>query len=90
MSVLHAVDTAPLPPAAVEAVSRIEANFPLIRAATQYQTAAVHAVQLAALAEADELSDLDAKSLALSQDLMADAYARLAEAGRLDLIEVAA
>jgi hypothetical protein len=47
--------TAPLPPAAVEAQVRVESHFPLIRAVAQYETAAVHAVQLAALAAAGRL-----------------------------------
>lgn len=47
-------------------------------------------MQLAALAEADKLSDLDADSLAHAEDLMAGARKTLADAGRLDLIEAAA
>ncbi|WP_328336785.1 hypothetical protein [Streptomyces violaceus] len=82
--------TAPLPPAAVEALAKLEPSFPLIQAVAQYETAAVHVVQLAALAEADKLSDLDADSLAHAEDLMAAARKTLADAGRLDLIEVAA
>lgn len=78
--------TAPLPLAAVELASRIEDHFPLIQAVTRYETAAVHAVQLAALAEAGRMSDLDADSLAHAEELMAGARATLAEAGRLDLI----
>jgi hypothetical protein len=89
MSVLHAGDTAPLPPAAVKALSRTEAHFPVIRAVTQYTTAAVHAVQLAALAESGRMTDLDADSLSAAEDLMADAHARLAEAGMLHLLNEA-
>ena len=51
-----------------------------------YETAAAHRAQLAALAEADKLSDLDADSLAHAEDLAAGARATLAAAGRLDLI----
>jgi hypothetical protein len=83
-------DTAPLSPAAAEAQARIESHFPLIHAVTVYETAALHAVQLAALAEADKMTDLDADSLAHAEDLMAAARQALADAGRLDLIEVAA
>jgi hypothetical protein len=61
-----------------------------LAAVAQYETAAVHAVQLAALAEVGKLSDLDADSLAHAEDLMAAARKTLADAGRLDLIEVAA
>lgn len=80
---------APLPPAAAELASRIELHFPLVQAVAQYETAAVHAVQLAALAESGRMSDLDADSLAHAEELMAGARATLASAGRLDLIEVA-
>jgi predicted HAD superfamily phosphohydrolase len=84
----HMVDTttAPLSPDAVELMARVEAHFPLIHAVTQYETAAVHAVQLAALAEVGKMTDLDADSLAHAEDLMAGARAVLADAGRLDLI----
>ena len=78
--------TAPLPPAAAVLASRIEAQFPLVQAVTVYETAATHAVQLAALAETGDMSDLDADSLAHAEELMAGARATLAAAGRLDLI----
>lgn len=83
----HAGDTAPLPAAALPALARLHAAFPVVQAVTVYETAAVHAVQLAALAEAGPLSDLDADSLAHAEDLMAGARATLASAGRLDLID---
>jgi hypothetical protein len=82
-------DTAPLTPAAAEMLARLQSEFPLIRAVAQYETAAMYAVQLAALAEAGRLSDLDADSLAAAEDVMAAARAVLAKAGRLDLIGVA-
>jgi hypothetical protein len=84
----RAVDetTAPLPPAAVAALARAESRLPVVRAVTQYETAAVHAVQLAALAASGRMSDLDAESLAVAEDLMAAARKTLADAGRLDLI----
>lgn len=86
---LHPSDLpgAPLPPVAAEMASRIESAFPLVRAVTVYETAAVHAVQLAALAESGRMTDLDADSLAHVEELMAGAKATLAAAGRLDLIE---
>lgn len=112
---------APLSPAAVAALHRLEQAFPtavaelhriesvvaglrdgesttingsqvtavslaVAEALTRYETASVRAVQLAALAEADKLSDLDADSLAHAEELMAGARAVLAAAGRLDLI----
>lgn len=79
-------DTAPLPSTATMALARLESAFPVIQAVTVYETAAVHRAQLAALAEADKLSDLDADSLAHAEDLAAGAHATLANAGRLDLI----
>jgi hypothetical protein len=81
--------TAPLRLSAVEAAARTEAQLPLIQAVAKYETAAVHAVQLAALAQSGDMSDLDADSLAHAEDLMAGARAVLAKAGRLDLIGVA-
>lgn len=83
-------DTAPLSSAAAEALAALVPSFPLVQAVAQYETAAVHAVQLAALAEADKLSDLDADSLAHAEDLMAGARKTLADAGHLDLIGGAA
>ncbi|MER8004791.1 hypothetical protein [Streptomyces sp. NPDC094149] len=51
-----------------------------------FETASLHAAQLAARAESGGMSDLDADSLAHAEDLMAGARAELAKAGRLDLI----
>jgi len=87
MSLLHVGDTAPLPLAAVKALASLGARFPIIRAVTQYQTAAVHAAQLADLAESGRMTNLDADSLDLAQHLMADAHATLAEAGMLHLLD---
>lgn len=78
--------TAPFPAAALPALARLHSAFPVVQAVTVYETAAVHAVQLAALAEASPLSDLDADSLAHAEELKAGARATLASAGRLDLI----
>lgn len=85
--------TEPLSPAAAGAVRRLELALfhsvpvSVVRAVAQYETAAEHARQLAAAAAAGTLSDLDADSLADAEDLMAAAHAKLAAAGRLDLIE---
>jgi hypothetical protein len=78
--------TAPLTPDAADALARAESRFPLIRAVAQYETAALHAVQFAALAEAGKLTDLDADSLAAAEAMKDAARAVLAKAGRLDLI----
>ena len=80
------IPTAPLPPAAVELLESLESRFPLIQAVTQFETAMVHVVQLAALAESGRMTDLDADSLAHAEELMAGAKATLTKAGRLDLI----
>ncbi len=85
-TVLPSTPTVPLPDPAVDAASRLSAAFPLVEAVTVYESATVRAVQLAALAEAGRLSDLDADSLAHAEDMMAGARATLAAAGRLDLI----
>jgi hypothetical protein len=78
--------TAPLPAAALPALARLHAAFPLVQAVTVYETAAVHAAQLAARAESGRMSDLDADDLAHAEELMAGARATLRAAGRLDLI----
>jgi hypothetical protein len=78
--------TAPLPAAASSAPARLHAAFPLVQAVAVYETAAVHAAQLAARAESGRMSDLDADDLAHAEELMAGAAATLAAAGRLDLI----
>ncbi|MER6492664.1 hypothetical protein [Streptomyces griseorubiginosus] len=83
---LSQTPTAPLPAEAVDALSRLAPHFPLVEAVAVYETASVHVVQLAALAESGRLSDLDADSLAHAEDLMAGALATIAQAGRLDLI----
>ncbi|MGR6538872.1 hypothetical protein [Streptomyces rochei] len=78
--------TAPLSPAAVEAMAALTPQFPLVQAVAEYETAAAHAAQLAGLAESGRMADLDADSLAVAEDVMAAAHATLAAAGRLDLI----
>ena len=61
-------------------------SLEVAEALTRYEAESVHVVQLAALAEAGHLSDLDADSLAHAEDLRAGARATLAEAGALHLI----
>ncbi|MFJ6729411.1 hypothetical protein ACIQPQ_31365 [Streptomyces sp. NPDC091281] len=51
-----------------------------------HESAALHAAELAARAEAGTLSALDARSLAHAEDLMAWAREVLTEAGQLRLI----
>lgn len=89
----EAAPTAPIPPAVLSAMRSLELKltYPaaVVAAVTQYETAAVHAADLAAVAESGTMSDLDADSLAAAEDLMDGARATLAAVGRLDLIEVA-
>lgn len=87
---IPAPSTAPLPPAAVEALAHALPHFPLVQAVAEYETAAVHAAQLAGLAESGRMSDLDAQSLADAEDVMAAAHAVLKQAGQLHLIGVSA
>ncbi|MGA5372311.1 hypothetical protein ACPCSD_14685 [Streptomyces griseoincarnatus] len=82
----HTGDTAPLPAAALPALARLHAAFPVVHAVTVYETAAEHAAQLASRAESGLMSDLDADDLAHAEELMAGAAATLHAAGRLDLI----
>jgi hypothetical protein len=86
----------PLSSAAREALARLEAAFAgqsrvspaVARAVTQYETAAVHARELAAkAATAQGLPAIDVRSWEFAEELMAGAKATLAAAGRLDLIE---
>ncbi|MEU6365737.1 hypothetical protein ABZ876_08270 [Streptomyces sp. NPDC046931] len=78
--------TASLPPAARTAMRRLELaltpSIPavVIRAVTQYETAAVHAKELAAVAASGQMTDLDADSLAATEDLMAASKDTLAAA----------
>lgn len=83
---LSQTPTAPLPQPAADALARLAPHFPLVEAVAVYETASVHVVQLAALAESGSLSDLDADDLAHAEDLMAGALATIAKAGRLDLV----
>lgn len=84
--------TAPLPSAAAQALRRVDlaltlpVPLPIVRAVVEYETAAVHAADLAALAATGKMSDLDADSLAATEDLMAGARAVLKSADALDLI----
>jgi hypothetical protein len=88
VSAEHAA-TEPLSSAGLAAMRRLELAFapaiPLavVRAVTQYETAAVHARDLAAVAATGRMSDLDADSLATAEDLMAAAKETLADADRL-------
>ncbi|MPY47116.1 hypothetical protein [Streptomyces acidicola] len=83
--------TAPLPPAALDAMDHLELRlrFPksVVDAVVVYETAALRAADLAAKAATGKgLPALDVRSWEFAEDLMAAAKATLVEAGRLDLI----
>jgi hypothetical protein len=61
----------------------------VVRAVTVYETAAVHAAYLGNVALSGRLSDLDAESLAVAEDLMAGSLATLVAAGVRYLVEAA-
>jgi hypothetical protein len=61
----------------------------IVRAVTVYETAALHRSNLAELAEAGQLSDLDAEGFVVAEELIAGSRATLAAAGLLHLIEAA-
>ncbi|WP_409469094.1 hypothetical protein [Streptomyces sp. HC307] len=86
--------TAPLPPAAVEAMHRPELALTVpaevVAAVTVHESAAVRAAELAAKAATGvDLPALDIRAWEFAEELMAGARATLAAAGRLDLIGVA-
>lgn len=91
MSTPTPTPTAPLPLSAESALRRLELRLTvppaIVRAVTDYETAAVHAADLAAVAETGRMSDLDADSLAAAEDLMAASRATLAAASQLHLVE---
>lgn len=62
----------------------------VVRAVAVYETAAVHAAELATKAATGiDLPTLDVRSWEFAEELMAGSRATLTAAGRLDLIEVA-
>lgn len=80
--------TAPLPPAAVSALHRLDRAFlPLAveKAVTRYEIAAARYDELIAR-PVSELSPAEVDSIGFAQQTLADAFGVLAEAGRLDLI----
>lgn len=84
------VSTAPLPPAAVAALSHLEAAFlpmplEIVRAVTRYETAALRYDELIAR-PASTLSPAEVDAIGDAQQTMANAFGVLAEAGRTDLL----
>jgi hypothetical protein len=83
--------TAPLPPAAADAMRRLElalASPAVVRAVTRYEVASARTAELSAM-DAREMSGAEFDSLALAQDVMAEARTTLAAGGQLHLIGVA-
>lgn len=83
--------TAPLPAEAAAAMDHLELRLrfpkPVVDAVVVYETAAVHAAELAAQSASGEgLRAVDVRSWEFAEELMAGARATLAAAGRLDLI----
>lgn len=81
-------NTAPLPPAAEAALSRLERAFlplPLVRAVTRYEIAAARYDELIAR-PASDLSPAEFKSIGDAQQTMAESFGVLAQAGRTDLV----
>lgn len=95
--------TAPLPPAAVSALARLERAFAPVhdmhsysrmtpeirREVIRYENASHRTAELSALMDSRDLSPAEFGSLELAQDTMRQARATLAAAGRLDLIGAA-
>jgi hypothetical protein len=59
----------------------------VVEAVTVYETAAVHAQHLAAVAMSGRMTDLEADSLVAAEDVMAGALATLTAAGLSHLVE---
>jgi hypothetical protein len=80
--------TAPLPPAAAEALARLDRAFlPLdvVRAVTRYEVAAFRYDELIAR-PASQLSPAEVDAIGEAQQTMADEFAVLAEKGRTGLL----
>lgn len=83
--------TAPLPPAAAAAVSRLEralAPAGVVVALTRYEVASARTAELSHLMDARDLSGAEFDSLFDAQDVMRESRRTLAAAGMLHLIEV--
>ncbi|WP_369211349.1 hypothetical protein [Streptomyces flavofungini] len=81
--------TAPLPPAAVEALSRLERAFAppaAVVAVTRHEVASSRTAELSHLMDVRDLSPAEFDALFDAQTVMAGARRTLAEAGLLHLI----
>ena len=86
----RAYPTAPLPPAAQQAVARLELrlNYPtdLYRARTRYEVASERTAQLSAWMDRRDLTSAEFNAFDYAQDVMRQTRGELAAGGRLDLI----
>lgn len=82
--------TAPLPPAARQAITRLELrlNYPtdLYHALTRHQVASERTAQLSAWMDRRDLTPAEFDALDHAQDVMRQTRGELAVGGRLDLI----
>jgi hypothetical protein len=79
------IPTAPLPPAAVEALTP-----EVQKAVARYEVASAAIAKVSQVMGTRDLTDVEASDFEFVQDVMLGARQTLADAGRLDLIEVAA
>ena len=90
MTSTTATPTAPLPPAALSALSRLElalAAPEVVRAVTRYEVASARTAELSAAMDVRTLSSAEFGALEFAQDTMRDARRVLAAAGQLHLVE---
>ncbi len=84
---------APLSPSARNALRSLELKLsfplPVVRAVTEYETAAVRARDLAAVAVSGRMTEVEAGWLAAAEDMMSAAQSTLAEAGLTHLVVAA-
>lgn len=81
--------TAPLSPAAVEAMRRLEERLTapeVLQAAARYKVASALTAEVGRVMSTRDLTDVEMTDLLYVQDVMREARAVLAAAGRLDLI----
>jgi hypothetical protein len=93
MTIAPETPTAPLPPAAAEALARLERRLTtpdVGKAAARYKVASAAIATVSQVMSVRDLTAVEASDFEFVQDVMLDARATLAAAGRLDLIGGAA
>jgi len=89
MSTATQTPTAPLAPAAADALAKLERAFlplEIRKAVTRYEVASARTAELSHLMDSRDLSGAEFNALFDAQTAMAGARAELKDAGRLDLI----